>query len=280
MKTLYLDCFSGISGNMFTGMLLQAGVPFDAFQDAMASLKLEGYSLVCESVSKMGIQSVYYNVILDAERHHHAHDGGHDHEHHHHHEHHGSHSHEHLVDTTGHHHHHQHRGLQEITAIIEASPLSDGVKEKSLAVFGELAKAEAKVHGVPVDQIHFHEVGAVDCILDIVGVAWALEYLGIEQIGASPLHVGSGFVRCAHGVMPVPAPATAELLAGIPYYATDIRGELVTPTGAALVKTLASYVGPRPKSFVHDITAYGAGTKDLEIPNVVRGFIGEAESWR
>ena len=143
-----------------------------------------------------------------------------------------------------------------------------------------ITSTEAKVHGVPVDQIHFHEVGAVDCILDIVGVAWALEYLGIEQIGASPLHVGSGFVRCAHGVMPVPAPATAELLAGIPYYATDIRGELVTPTGAALVKTLASYIGPRPKSFVHDVTAYGAGTKDLEIPNVVRGFIGEAESWR
>lgn len=289
MKTLYLDCFSGISGNMFVGMLLQAGVPFDAFQEAMASLKLEGYSLICQTVSKLGIQSIYYNVALDAEQHHAQEDELHDHEHchhshgpHHDHEHHhGLHEHhEHLVDATGHHHHHEHRGLPEITAIIEASPLADKIKVKSLAVFKELAQAEAKVHGVPVDKIHFHEVGAVDCILDIVGVVWALDYLGIEQVGASPLHVGSGFVRCAHGIMPVPAPATAELLAGIPYYATDVRGELVTPTGAALIKTLASYIGPRPKSFVHQITAYGAGTKDLDIPNVVRGFIGQAEAWQ
>ena len=298
-KTLYLDCFSGISGNMFVGMLLQAGVPFEAFKEAMASLNLEGYSLVYKPVSKLGIQSAYYNVILDSEQHHepehghdhgHEHDHGHDHEHTHEHEHnhdhahghcHGEHGHyEHLVDMTGHHHHHEHRGLPEITKIIEASPLSDAVKAKSLAVFGELAKAEAKVHGVPVDQIHFHEVGAIDCILDIVGTIWALDYLGIEQIGASALHVGSGFVRCAHGIMPVPAPATAELLAGLPFYSTDVRGELVTPTGAALVKTLASYMGPRPQSFVHDSIAYGAGTKDLEIPNVVRGFIGQAESFK
>lgn len=284
MKTLYLDCFSGISGNMFIGMLIQAGVPFEAFKQAMASLNLTGYDLVCHSVNKLGIQSIYYNVLLDAERHDH---GAHDHHEHHdheqgheHHEHHAHHGEElagqgHLVDMTGHHHHHQHRGLPEITKIIEGAPIEDDIKAKSLAVFQALAEAEAKVHGVPVDEIHFHEVGAIDCILDIVGTAWCLKYLGIEQIATSPLHAGSGFVRCAHGIMPVPAPATAELLAGIPWYATDIKGELVTPTGAALVKVLA-HAGVRPKDFVYDTVAYGAGTKDLTIPNVVRGFIGQA----
>ncbi len=271
MKTLYLDCFSGISGNMFVGMLLQAGVPFDAFKKAMESLQLQGYSLLCKPVSKLGIQATYYNVLLDSEKHHH-------------HDEHAQHDHvhetqEHLVDTTGHHHHHEHRGLPEITKIIEASSFTEEIKTKSLQVFQNLAQAEAKVHGIPVEEIHFHEVGAIDCILDIVGTVWALDYLGIEQIASSALHVGSGFVKCAHGVMPVPAPATAELLAGIPYYAMDVWGELVTPTGAALIKTLASYVGPRPETFIHDQVAYGAGTKDLEIPNVVRGFIGQADKW-
>lgn len=286
MKTLYLDCFSGISGNMFIGMLIQAGVPFEAFREAMASLQLTGYELVCRSVNKLGIQSVYYNVLLasegqghDHEKHDHDHET---HEHHDHHEHHHDHTegqgmHDgHLVDVTGHHHHHQHRGLPEITKIIEGAPIDEDIKTRSLAVFQALAEAEAKVHGIPVDQIHFHEVGAIDCILDIVGTIWCLKYLGIEQIATSPLHAGSGFVRCAHGIMPVPAPATAELLAGIPWYATDIKGELVTPTGAALVKVLA-HAGVRPKDFVYDTVAYGAGTKDLTIPNVVRGFIGQAE---
>lgn len=277
MKTLYLDCFSGISGNMFVGMLLQAGVPFDAFKQAMESLQLQGYSLICKPVSKLGIQAVYYNFLLDSEKHHH-HDDHEEHAYHDHHDH-VHETHEHLVDTAGHHHHHEHRGLPEITKIIEASPFKEEIKKKSLQVFQNLAQAEAKVHGIPVEEIHFHEVGAIDCILDIVGAIWALDYLGIEQVASSALHVGSGFVKCAHGVMPIPAPATAELLAGIPYYATDVWGELVTPTGAALIKTLASYVGPRPDTFIHDSVAYGAGTKDLEIPNVVRGFIGQADAW-
>ncbi len=270
MKTLYLDCFSGISGNMFIGMLLQAGVPFDQFKEALGGLGLQGYSLIYETVSKLGIQSVYFNVDLESE-HEHGHEHDHDHEHHDHDHHDGL-----AVDASGHHHHHEHRGLKEINEIIENATLADTVKAHSQAVFAALAAAEAKVHGVPVQEIHFHEVGAVDCIIDIVGTIWALHYLGIEQIGTSPLHAGSGFVRCAHGIMPVPAPATAELLAGLPWYATDVKGELVTPTGAALVKTLAAYAGPRPQTFTHQITAYGAGTKDLEIPNVLRGYIGEA----
>lgn len=258
MKTLYLDCFSGISGNMFVGMLLHAGLPFAEFAEAMQHLGVHGYSLVYEKVQKRGIQATYYNVIL--EDHHHDHDE----------DQHGD----------GHHHHHEHRHLKDIQQIIRNSSLSDGVKENSLAVFQRLGEAEARVHGVSIDEIHFHEVGAVDCILDIVGTCWALERLGIEQIGVSPLHVGSGFVRCAHGLMPVPAPATAELLQGLPYYSTDIKGELVTPTGAALVKTLATYAGPRPKEFIDRQIAYGAGTKDLDIPNVVRGYIGDAPSWQ
>ena len=285
MKTLHLDCFSGISGNMFVGMLIQAGVPFEAFQKAMASLQLTGYELLCRSENKGGVQAVYYNVLLDSEKE--GHDAHHDHDHHDHdhhdhdHDHHDHHDHGaasgHLVDMTGHHHHHQHRGLADITQIIEGSPLADDIKTKSLAVFQALAEAEAKVHGVPVEDIHFHEVGAIDCILDIVGTVWCLNYLGIEQVSTSPLHAGSGFVCCAHGIMPVPAPATAELLAGIPWYSTDIKGELVTPTGAALVKVLA-HAGKRPTDFIYHTVAYGAGTKNLATPNVLRGFIGEASA--
>ena len=276
MKTLYLDCFSGISGNMFIGMLVHAGVPFEEMRLMMEGLHLDGYSLVCKTVSKLGIQAVYYNVLLTNEQEHDEikHNAHEHHEHHHHHK-----DNQMILDAVGHHHHHEHRGLAEITKIIQDSALTDTIKEKSLAVFSVLAAAEAKVHGVPVEEIHFHEVGAVDCILDIVGTVWALDYLGIEQIGVSPLHAGSGFVQCAHGIMPIPAPASAELLTGIPYYSTDVCGELVAPTGAALVKTLAAYIGPRPKSFVHSCTAYGAGTKNLSIPNVVRGFIGQAKKF-
>lgn len=255
MKTLYLDCFSGISGNMFVGTLLQCGVPFAEFQKAMESLGVDGYTLVYKAVQKNGIQAGYYDVVLMD---HHDHD--HDEDHH-------------------DHHHHHHRHLRDIQDIITKSAFSDDIKEKSLAVFQQLGEAEAKVHGVSLDEIHFHEVGAVDCILDIVGTVWALDNLGIEQLGVSPLHVGSGFVQCAHGLMPVPAPATAELLRGIPTYSTDIRGELVTPTGAALVKTLADYIGPRPVDFIDTKIAYGAGTKDLAIPNVVRGYLGTAPQW-
>lgn len=254
MKTLYLDCFSGISGNMFVGMLLNSGVPFAAYEEAMGKLGISGYSLIHETVQKRGVQATYYNVVLE---HHH------DHEH----------------TDHDHHHHHAHRGLPEIRDIIQHADISETVKEKSLAVFQALGEAEAKVHGISIDEIHFHEVGAIDCILDIVGTVWCLEYAGIEQIGVSPLHVGSGFVECAHGRMPIPAPATAELLVGLPSYATDVKGELVTPTGAALVKTLAAYVGPRPKEFLDTTIAYGAGTKDLVIPNVLRGYIGEAPAW-
>ena len=164
--------------------------------------------------------------------------------------------------------------IVEQSGIANGSPLAEDIKTKSLAVFQALAEAEAKVHGVSVDEIHFHEVGAIDCILDIVGTVWCLNYLGIEQISTSSLHAGSGFVRCAHGIMPVPA-RNGGTLSGIPWYSTDIKGELVTPTGAALVKVLA-HTGKRPADFIYHTVAYGAGTKNLVTPNVLRGFIGEA----
>ena len=273
MKTLYLDCFSGISGNMFVGMFLQAGIPFDELKETFSGIRLDGYSLICESVNKMGIQAVYYNVCLVHEAKYYSH---------------YDHVHSYNVGIRHflarlcghkHDHHHVHRRLKDIRAVIETASLSVQVKEKSLAVFRVLAEAEGKVHGMPPEEVHFHEVGAVDCILDIVGTVWALERLGIEQIGISPLHVGSGFVQCAHGRMPVPAPATAELLAGLPFYSGSIGGELVTPTGAALVRVLATYAGPRPEGFVHEKVAYGAGTKDLSIPNVLRGYIGTGKAF-
>ena len=273
MRTLYLDCFSGISGNMFVGMMLQNDISLEGLKETFSRLPVSGYSLICEPVVKQGIQAQYYDVVLDGERAEHEHCCPDEHEYRreHHHEHVHEHPHAH-----GHHHHvHVHRGLREIKEIIEKADLSAAVKTKSCAVFETLAIAEGKVHGLPPEEVHFHEVGAVDCILDIVGAVWALEESGIEQIGVSPLHTGGGFIQCAHGLMPVPAPATAEILTGLPFYGTAIDGELVTPTGAALVKTLAAYAGPRPEDFVHERIIYGAGTKDLEIPNVLRGYIGE-----
>ena len=237
-KTMYLDCFAGISGNMLLGALLDIGAPEDLLRTELAKLPVGGYQLSITRVDKGGISALYLDVN---------------------------------VDDSGHH----HRNLAEITGIIEESTLAAAVKVKSTQIFARLAEAEAKVHGVPVNEIHFHEVGAVDSIVDIVGIAWALDYLGIEQIYASRLHVGSGFVKCAHGLIPVPAPATAELLRGIPFYQGDIAKELVTPTGAAVVAALGSGYGPMPDGFISNQVGYGAGTWELDIPNVLRVYLGE-----
>lgn len=237
-KALYLDCFAGISGNMLLGALLDIGAPEELLRTELAKLPVTGYDLSITRVDKGGISAIYLDV---------------------------------KVDDAGHH----HRNLAEIARIIEESTLAAAVKAKSNQIFTRLAEAEARVHGVPVNEIHFHEVGAVDSIVDIVGIAWALDYLGVEQIYTSRLHVGSGFVKCAHGLIPVPAPATAELLRGIPFYQGDIARELVTPTGAAVVAALGSGYGPMPDGFVSSQVGYGAGTWELEIPNVLRVYLGE-----
>ena len=236
-KVIYLDCFAGISGNMMLGALIDAGVPFEEFSAAIGQLAVKGYEISADVVEKCGVRAVYVNVQVTEEQ--------------------------------------PHRHLSDIVEIIDNSGFSDTVKNKSKFIFEKLAQAEAKVHGEDIEEVHFHEVGAVDAIVDVVGAVWCLEYLGIEKIYTSKLHVGGGFVECCHGTIPVPAPATAELLKGIPSYQKDIEKELVTPTGAALVSALASGYGNMPEGFVSSKISYGAGTWNLEIPNVLRLYFGE-----
>jgi len=236
--TLYISCFSGISGNLFVGALLDAGLSEEALREMVSALPVSGYELKIEKVVKKGIAAMRFDVSLDPNE------------------------------------KQPHRHLADIIKIIEAVELSDTVKKRSIAVFTKLAEAEAKVHGTTVEKIHFHEVGGVDAIIDIVGTVFGLEQLGIEKLYAGNIRTGFGFVDCAHGTIPVPAPATVELLAGIPYIQGDIEKELLTPTGAALIATLCDGFGDRPEGFVTETTAYGAGGWDLEIPNVLRVEVG------
>lgn len=245
MKAIYLDCFSGISGNMLLGAFLQAGVPEAYLRAELAKLPLEGsYVMKVEPVMKNGIAACYVDVRLP------HHDGKHGHE---------------------------HRTMADIRALIEASALSEVVKARSLAIFQMLAEAEGKVHARPADTVAFHEVGAVDSILDIVGAAICLDYLGIERVFASKVNTGSGFVHCAHGLMPVPAPAVAELLLDWPSYHAGAEKELTTPTGAAFLRSQAAFSESLPDGFRAAGAAYGAGTWDLAIPNVLRLYIGQLD---
>jgi len=237
MKAIYLDCFSGISGNMFLGALLDAGVPQEYLNNELNKLPVGGYKLSVSRVSKLGIASCHVDVKMRRWF-------------------------------------QPNRNLGKIIGIINDSELPAKVKEMAIAAFTRLGTAEAKVHGTTLEKVHFHEVGAVDAIVDIVGTMIGLDYLGIETVFASELHVGKGFVKCSHGRMPIPAPATAELLQNVPFYSADVTGELVTPTGAALVTTLAESFGPIPKQFRSQTVAYGAGTMNLPIANVLRMYVG------
>jgi uncharacterized protein (TIGR00299 family) protein len=236
MKVAYLDCFSGMSGDMTLGALVDMGLDFNLLQRDLAGLGLDEYELYEEKVVKNGIAGTKVHVLsLEG---------------------------------------HVHRHLQDIKEIMDQSNLPVEVKEKSIQVFTRLAEAEARVHGTTVDQVHFHEVGAVDAIVDIVGSVIGFWRLGIEKVFASPVHTGKGFVKAAHGVMPVPAPATLELLRGVPVYARDIECELVTPTGAALLTSFCKDFGPMPEMKIERI-GYGAGEKNLSIPNLLRITFGE-----
>ena len=279
MKAVYLDCFSGISGNMLLGAFLQAGVPQAHLEKELKKLPVEDeYVLHVDSVNRNGIQAVHVNVELTGRRmvpmaeHANRHQEGHHHENHRHED----------PHHEGHHHHeeHHHRTMASIRDMIEKSALEDGVKQKSLAIFEVLAEAEGKVHGKPKDEVAFHEVGAVDSIVDIVGTAICMEYFDIDRVFASKLNTGSGFVKCAHGFMPVPAPAVAELLKGFPSYHKGAEKELATPTGAAVVKALAIHEESLPEDFTVETVAYGAGTWELEIPNVLRLYLGEYQGKR
>ena len=264
MKAIYLDCFSGISGNMLLGAFLQAGVPRQYLIDELVRLPLAGeFELQAEDVKKNGIQAVYVDVRLSEKMGEHA-AGNEPHEHENHHAH---------LSSSGS--GHVHRTMKDIREMLEESALSETVREKSLKIFEGLAEAEGKVHHMPKDEVHFHEVGAVDSIVDIVGTAICLDYLDVEKIFVSRLNVGSGFVKCAHGTMMVPAPATAELLKTFPFYHKGAERELTTPTGAAVVRAMAQYVENLPLDFVTEQIVYGAGTWDLDIPNVLRVYIGK-----
>lgn len=236
MKIAYFDCFSGISGNMVLGSLLDAGLPLDRLEAELARLGLSGYRLVVDEVRRKGLRGVHVEVEIEEQG--------------------------------------VHRHLHHIEDIIANSDLAEVVKEQSLAVFRRLAQAEAKVHGEPVEHVHFHEVGAMDAIIDVVGSVVGLWLLGIEKVYASHVHVGRGTIECAHGVIPVPAPATAELLQGVPTYGRDVDSELVTPTGAAILTTLAQGFGVVPPLKVEQ-TGYGAGTRTLPLANMLRVSIGE-----
>ena len=265
MRAIYLDCFSGLSGNMLLGAFLAAGMPLETLEAELRRLPMAAeFRLKVSSVKKNGIAATYVDVELLGE--------GHEHEHAHEHscEHGEGHDHAHA-------HEHAHRTMRDVRAILEHSSLSAEVKETSLKIFGVLAQAEGKVHGVRPEDVHFHEVGAVDSIVDIVGTAICLDYLEIEKIFVSRVNTGSGTVHTQHGLMMVPAPATAELLRFFPTYHEGAAKELTTPTGAAVLAALAEFSDHVPADLLTECIAYGAGTWDLELPNVVRLYIGECK---
>ncbi|OHD53488.1 MAG: TIGR00299 family protein [Spirochaetes bacterium GWF1_51_8] len=240
MKIAYLDCFSGASGNMLVGALLDAGLPFDPWRHSLESLGLHGIEPVAEKIVKNGITATHFKI--DEGRHEHV-----------------------------------HRGLNEIGEIVSKSTLSETVKARTMKVFGEIARVEGEIHGIAPEEVHFHEIGAADSIYDIAGAILGFEMMGIEKAYASKVAVGHGTVRTAHGILPVPAPATIRLLEGIPAYDGGAEDELTTPTGAALLRELVSSFGVFP-AMRAEMTGYGAGTKSFPgHPNVLRIVIGESD---
>jgi len=242
VKTAFFDCFSGAAGDMIVASLLDAGAPKDALLERLESLGLCGYTISIDKTVKQGFSATRFNVELD----------------------------ENLKQP--------HRNLQDVVEILSAGSLPEPVRTRACAVFRRLAEAEAAVHGTTTDKIHFHEVGAVDAILDIVAAVSCLELLGIGRVFCSPVVTGMGTVYCAHGLLPVPAPATAELIKGVPLRECRETGELLTPTGAAVLTTVAEYFGPLPAMRIESIGC-GAGVRDgNEVPNVLRVFVGEGQS--
>lgn len=270
MRTIYLDCSMGAAGDMLMAALLELLPEKDTFLQKMQSLGLPGLEISAEPSVKCGITGTHMRVLIHgeeegrphvhaAEAHAHSHADAPE----------AAHAHVHV-------HPHHHTDLDELTHRISHLNVSEAVRSNILAVYQSIADAESRVHGVPVEQIHFHEVGSLDALADVTGVCLLMELLAPEQVLASPVHVGSGQVRCAHGILPVPAPATALLLEGIPIYGGSIRGELCTPTGAALLRRFVTRFGPLPPMRVEK-TGYGMGMKDFEAANCVRAMLGQTE---
>ncbi len=239
MRTLYFDCFAGASGDMILGAMVAAGVDPDALRHQLSLLNVEGFKIDFETVDRSGLSATYARVVTTDQ--------------------------------------HKHRHLSDIRRIIEHSGVTDAAKELSIRIFTRLAEAEARVHNEPVEKVHFHEVGALDAIVDVVGAAICFDLMKIDRFVSSPLHVGSGMIEMAHGRFPVPPPAVTELLRGVPFYSGEIKGELLTPTGAAIITTVCQEYGPIPQ-IKTDRTGYGAGTRQYEnFPNVLRVLVGETD---
>jgi pyridinium-3,5-bisthiocarboxylic acid mononucleotide nickel chelatase len=242
MKTLYFDCFAGASGNMILGGLVSLGIDERELIEQIKLLDIADFSIEFTTVNKSGISAIHANVKVPHEN--------------------------------------AHRHLHTIEKLISGSKLSDKIKNHAIKIFTNLAEAEAKIHGIDVQKVHFHEVGAMDAIIDVTGSCIAFEMLGIENFACSKIHVGSGFANMAHGKFPVPPPAVGELLKGIPIYSTEITGELCTPTGAAIIATLSTSYGEIPNLITEKI-GFGAGTRDYEnFPNVIRLMLGEISPQR
>ncbi|MCH5198199.1 MAG: nickel pincer cofactor biosynthesis protein LarC [Oscillospiraceae bacterium] len=273
MKTLYLDCGMGAAGDMLTAALVELLPDPDIFIKKINALGIPGVKITKEKSVKCGITGTHIEVTVNGiseDEHIYGHDHDHHHEHGHDHEH--EHSHEHA-----HNHSHHHGSIHEIEHIVLGHlQIPENVKKDILAVYSLIAEAESAVHGVPVSEIHFHEVGSMDALADVAAVCLLMDEIKPDKIVASPVHVGSGQVKCAHGILPVPAPATAFILKGIPCFGGKIKGELCTPTGAALLKYFVSSFGEMPVMSVNTI-GYGMGKKDFEAANCVRAMLGESE---
>ena len=277
MKTLYLECSMGAAGDMLSAALYELLDDKEAFINKINNSGIPKVTVNAEPMTKCGILGTHMNVLVDGVsegEEHHDHHHEHDHEHEHHHDHDHDHDHDHHHDHEHEHHHeHHHSSLKDIEAIIDALNIPENVKTDAKNVYAMIAEAESNAHGKPVTEIHFHEVGTMDAIADITIVCMLMNELKADKIVASEIHVGSGHVHCAHGILPVPAPATAFILRGVPFTAGHIKGELCTPTGAALIKYFAASFGEMPVMMVDKI-GYGMGKKDFEQANCVRAFLG------
>lgn len=277
MRTLYFDCGMGAAGDMITAALYELIDDKEGFLEEINNLGIPGVEFVAEASVKCGITGTHMSVLVHGEEesshHHEEHHNEEDHNEEHHNEDHYNEEHHHEEN---HHHeeHHHHTSMHDIEHIVEKFALSDKVKEDILSVYRLIANAESQVHGVPVTQIHFHEIGNMDAIADVTAACVLMDRINPDRVVASPVHVGSGTVKCAHGILPVPAPATAHILQDIPIYSKDIRGELCTPTGAALLKYFVTDFGDMPVMTLRR-TGYGMGKKDFPIANCVRCLLGD-----
>ena len=270
MKTLYFECNMGAAGDMIMSALLELHPHPDSFMERLNGLGIPNVTFKKSTSVKCGISGTHVEVAVGGTvENEHMHEHGHHHEHEHHHEH--GHSHEHHQE-----HEHHHTGMSEIEHIIGHLDIPERVKNDAIGVYKLIAEAESHAHGCEISEIHFHEVGTMDAVADVVGTCLLINELNVDRIIASPINVGSGQVRCAHGILPVPAPATAHILGGVPIYSNDIQGELCTPTGAAILKYFSQEFSTMPVMKISKI-GYGMGSKDFEAANCVRVMLGETQ---